>query len=85
VNTRIALTGSSGFAYGLLMPPFEWAGLAWFALIPLLIAIASVGPLAAAGYGLGWGIAATLSVAWWFPGMLVSPVFSNAANYHSDK
>lgn len=70
VRTRMALVSSSGLAYGLLLPPFEWAGLAWFALIPLLIAIAGVRPLAAAGYGLGWGMAATLSVAWWFPGML---------------
>ncbi|HTO54120.1 MAG TPA: apolipoprotein N-acyltransferase [Myxococcota bacterium] len=44
--------------------------LAWIALCPLLFACASSTPRTAFGLGIAFGLAATIGVAWWFPGML---------------
>ncbi len=67
---RIALVILSGAAYALLLPPFAWSPLAWVALVPLLIVLASESPTRAAAHGLLWAATATIGVAWWFPAML---------------
>jgi apolipoprotein N-acyltransferase len=54
----------------MLLPPFELPALAWVALTPLLLVLASTSPARAFGYGLLWALTATVAVAWWFPNML---------------
>jgi apolipoprotein N-acyltransferase len=52
--------------YALCFPPFSFSFLAWVALAPLFVAISSVRPRRAAGYGLLWGVVMAHGVGWWF-------------------
>jgi apolipoprotein N-acyltransferase len=61
---------SSALLYAMLLPPYEASALAWVALVPLLVVLASSSPLRAFGYGGLWALCATIAVAWWFPAML---------------
>src|SRR5262245_63714963 len=49
-----------------------WGGwpLAWLALTPLLLASVGVGPLAGAGLGVSFALAAAFGVSSWLPGMI---------------
>jgi apolipoprotein N-acyltransferase len=62
---------ASGIVYAILLPPFSASTLAWVALVPLLMVLASSSPWRAFGYGALWALCATVAVAWWFPAMLV--------------
>lgn len=71
VRGRPALLAlSSGALYAAAFPPLELFPLAWVALVPLLVAATRVRPLAAAGLGFVWSIAAVAGVGHWFPGMI---------------
>ncbi len=65
-----ALVVASGLLYAALLPPFAQSWLAWVALAPLLVVLASTSPWRGFGYGLLWALTATVAVAWWFPAML---------------
>ena len=85
-NLRDALlVVASAALYATAFPPLEWSALAWIALVPLLVVTARArGALAAAGFGLLWGILVALGVASWLPGMItryfeVPPVAAWAA------
>ena len=67
---RACLALLSAFLYGAASPAHNGAFLAWIAFCPLLFACVSTTPRRAAGLGLLFGLAGTVSVAWWFPGML---------------
>ncbi|HTO08424.1 MAG TPA: apolipoprotein N-acyltransferase [Myxococcota bacterium] len=60
----------SAALYGAASPAHGGGPLAWIALCPLLFACVSTTPARAAGLGLLFGLAGTVAVAWWFPGML---------------
>src|SRR5581483_11860009 len=51
-------------------PPLSWTPVAWIALVPLLVACASLSPARAAVAGLCWTATATVGVAAFLPGML---------------
>jgi apolipoprotein N-acyltransferase len=70
IGSALAFGLATAFLYTAAYPPFEWAALAWVALVPLFVAFARGSPLAAAAAGLVFGSAATLGVGWWLPGML---------------
>ena len=53
--------------YALALPPFGWSMLAWTSLVPVLLAVRGRRPLAAYAYGLLFGTAGCLAVAWWLP------------------
>jgi len=53
--------------YALALPPFGWSMLAWTSLVPVLLAVRGRRPLAAFAYGLLFGTAGCLAVAWWLP------------------
>ena len=65
--TGVALCLLSASLYTLLFPPFDHGRLAWVALVPLFVAFTRMRPLAAAGAGLLWALAATVGIAWWLP------------------
>jgi apolipoprotein N-acyltransferase len=67
---RLCLVFASAGLYAALVPTDTGPLLAWIALAPLLFACASTTPRRAFALGLTFGLAATLGVAWWFPGML---------------
>ena len=64
------LAALSGLLYAASFPPLSWSWLAWFALIPLLVAAATLSPLRAAVAGTIWAVTMGLGVAWYLPGML---------------
>ena len=68
-NPAIAVIASA-LCYAMLLPPVSASALAWVALAPLLLVLASSSPARAFGYGGLWGLCATVAIAWWFPGML---------------
>ncbi len=81
---RGTLSLSSAVLYAALLqlPGGEWVS--FFALVPLCLACATSSPVCAAFHGALFGLAATLGVAWWFPGMVqsyfgVTPVSAWAA------
>jgi len=52
---RVGAALLSGVGMALLVPPFDWGGLVWVVLLPLLLAVAGVeGRRAWKGFGLGW-------------------------------
>jgi apolipoprotein N-acyltransferase len=67
---RVCLALVSAVLYGAASPAHGGGILAWIALCPLLFACVSTTPARAAGLGLSFGLAGTVAVAWWFPGML---------------
>ena len=52
---------ASGIVYAILLPPFSASTLAWVALVPLLMVLASSSPWRAFGYGALWALCATKS------------------------
>ena len=66
-TAAFALAGLSGLAYAAAFPPLAWPIAAWVALVPLLVACATLSPLGAAAAGLLWTATASLGVAWFFP------------------
>ncbi len=66
----IACGLASALLYAAGFPPFEWAPLAWLALVPLFVAFRKLPPLAASAAGLVFGLAGTAAVGWWLPGTL---------------
>jgi apolipoprotein N-acyltransferase len=64
------LAGLSGLLYAASFPPLSWSWVAWFALVPLLMAAAAVSPRRAAAAGMIWGATMGIGVAWWLPDML---------------
>jgi apolipoprotein N-acyltransferase len=67
---RVCLALLSAALYGAASPAHGGGLLAWIALCPLIFACVSTTPARAAGLGLLFGLAGTVAVAWWFPGML---------------
>ncbi len=55
----------SAAAFALVFPPVDVGGLAWVALVPLLLASHGRSPHAALGLGYAWGILAYGAVLWW--------------------
>ena len=53
--------------YALALPPFGWSMLAWTSLVPVLLAVRGRRPLPAFAYGLLFGTAGCMAVAWWLP------------------
>lgn len=68
--TALVLTVASALLYAASHPPLAWWPLAWVALIPLLVAVRRVRPLAAAVLGALWGIVVGFATGWVLPGML---------------
>ncbi|HYC23470.1 MAG TPA: hypothetical protein VEI94_12235, partial [Candidatus Bathyarchaeia archaeon] len=60
----------SAAIYSAAFPPLSLGALAWIALVPLLIAAASVSVPTATVLGLVWGITLALGVGWPLPGMI---------------
>jgi apolipoprotein N-acyltransferase len=67
---RGGLVLSSAGLYSLLLSTQGGALLSFVALVPLLLACATTTPARAFTLGGLFGLAATLGVAWWFPGMV---------------
>ncbi len=67
---RVLLVALSAALTTASFPPLAWSWLAWLALIPLLVALAGLGPLAGAAAGLGWGVLLALGCGNALPGML---------------
>jgi len=55
---RVAGAGATGLMAAVLVPPFDWSGLVWVALVPLLIALWSVGGRRPGWQGFGLGLLA---------------------------
>jgi apolipoprotein N-acyltransferase len=66
----LLLTLLSAALYAASFAPLALAPLAWVALAPWFAACARVRPLAGAGLGVLWGVAACWGVSYWLPGML---------------
>ena len=64
------LTVVSALLYAAAFPPLGLYVLAWIALVPFLVALSWVRPLAGAGLGLVWGVSSGIGVAWWLPNMI---------------
>jgi len=64
------LVASSAALYAAAFPPLDWAPLAWIALAPLLVVVSRASGIAAAAWGLVWGVALAIGVAGWLPGMI---------------
>jgi apolipoprotein N-acyltransferase len=64
LRTAAVLAGSA--CYVLALPPFDLAVLAWVALVPLLLVVAELSPVAAFAWGLLYGFAAAWAATWWF-------------------
>lgn len=64
------LAALSGAAYATAFPPLSWSIAAWVALVPLLVACASLSPLRAAAAGMIWTAMGAAGVASFLPGML---------------
>jgi apolipoprotein N-acyltransferase len=60
----------SAALYAALIPTAAGALLSFVALVPLFLACATTTPVRALALGGLFGLAATLGVAWWFPGMV---------------
>jgi apolipoprotein N-acyltransferase len=58
--------GSAGL-YVLAFPPYRWSALAWFALVPLLLALRSAGLGARVGLAVLWTLATGLGLGSWMP------------------
>jgi len=56
---------TSGAAFVAAFPPFDAGGLAWVALVPLLLAADRLPPRGAFWLGYAWGIVALGGVLWW--------------------
>ncbi|MGH7787340.1 MAG: hypothetical protein ACRERC_10770, partial [Candidatus Binatia bacterium] len=67
-----ALAVLSGLLYAATFPPLSWSVAAWVALVPLLVACASLPPGRAALAGMGWTAAMGVGAASFLPGMLSS-------------
>ncbi len=72
LGSAVALTVLAGALYGLAFPPLGWWPLAWVALVPFLLAIASGGRGRALGLGVVLGVAASYGVGTWMPAAVVS-------------
>ena len=68
--TPFALAAASGAIYAAAFPPVSCALVAWVALVPLLVACATLSPLRAALAGMCWTMVAAAGVAAFLPGML---------------
>jgi apolipoprotein N-acyltransferase len=51
----------------LAFPPFGWSALAWFALVPLFVALRSAGLGARIGLGALWTLGSGLGLGSWMP------------------
>ena len=71
-RSAFVLAGLSGLLYAASFPPLSLAFAAWFALVPLLIAAATLSPARAAAAGIMWTLAMGAGVAWCLPGMLTN-------------
>ncbi len=68
----IGLVLGSSALYAASFPPLGLFPLAWVALVPLILGVARVGPLAGAALGLVFAVATGAVLASWLPGMLAS-------------
>jgi apolipoprotein N-acyltransferase len=64
VKPALGVVLSAGL-YALAFPPFGWSGLAWLALVPLVLALHGRTPRRAAGLAFAWAGLATLGVIAW--------------------
>ncbi len=64
----VGLTAVSGLAFGLAFPPASWLPLAWFSLVPFLLALRRGGVARALLLTWLWCLAAAYSVGDWFAG-----------------
>lgn len=55
---RVAGAGATGMMAAVLVPPFDWSGLVWVALVPLLVALWSVDGRRPGWQGFGLGLLA---------------------------
>ena len=69
MSVRIALVLGSAALYAAALQTNAGAVLGWLALAPFLAACARSTPRQAFGLGALLGLATTLAVAWWFPGL----------------
>jgi apolipoprotein N-acyltransferase len=65
---RAGLVVASAALYACAFPPLAIESLAWLALVPLFLALREARPLARAGWGAAWSIAAGWGVGIWMPG-----------------
>jgi apolipoprotein N-acyltransferase len=70
VAARMFLVLGSAALYAAALQTSAGPLLGWLALAPFLAACATAAPRAAFGLGLLLGLATTLGVAWWFPGLV---------------
>ena len=63
---RVLAVLAGGVLYALALPPFDWWGCAWFALVPLLWAVRGATVASAFRYGVLCGYAQGWAVTWCF-------------------
>jgi apolipoprotein N-acyltransferase len=64
---RVALVLLSAALQAAALPPIGWSGVAWVALVPLLVALRGLGVVGSALAGLLWGTVAVWGVGYWVP------------------
>jgi apolipoprotein N-acyltransferase len=69
-TVAFALAALGGVAFAAAFPPLDWSAAAWLALVPLLVACASLTPARAAIAGLCWTLGAAAILARFLPEML---------------